>query len=95
MAVFGRTNTVYLHFYAQESDWSKYAEVMAQLASGFRRTQHQEVSIGVLAALPSGIDWQRAAGKGIVGAVVAAIAAMLGAMGRKKSKTGVGESSGV
>ena len=65
----GRSNVVFLHFYAKESDWARHAPVFEQMAAGFRRTPDQTVTIGTRTVttdgktVGGGFDWSRVGSK--------------------------------
>jgi hypothetical protein len=58
----GKDNAVFLHFYAKESEWPQYASTLTTLASGFRRTPSQVVTIGNATRTTSGETLGRSAG---------------------------------
>lgn len=84
LGIVGRTNTVFLHFYGKEAEWSQCREPLEQLASGFHRTQDQRVVIGEVTRtttgkqLGGGLDWGRMGEKALVGLVLGAIVGAIG-----------------
>src|SRR5687767_10396070 len=79
IARLGRTNAVFLHFYAKESDWPAHASTCAAFFNGFQRTPDQAVTTANVTrstdgrTLGGGFDWSRVGRMALVGAVIGAI----------------------
>lgn len=93
--VLGRTNAVFLHLYARESDWPHHAGVLQRVASSFRRTPDQAVMLGDVSRTTSGkkvggggINWGRVWERGAIGAVIGMVGGLIAWATKQRKKDG-------
>ena len=90
--VLGRTNGVFLHFYAKENEWPMYAGLVEGLAASFGRTPDQTVTVGQTTTstdgkpLSEGFDWQRVWATALVGGVIGGVVGALGWLNHRRNK---------
>jgi hypothetical protein len=94
LALFGRTNVVFLHFYAKESELATQAPAMEEFAAGFRRTPAQTVTLGSRTLTTGGrpvggggFDWSKVGSRALIGAAIGAMVGAFGWLSKRKKKT--------
>jgi hypothetical protein len=92
VCVLGRTNAVFLHFYAREAEWASHAQRVESLVGNFRRTPDQTVTLGQKTMTTSGetvgdgMDWSLVWTKAIAGAVIGGVIGLGGWLNQRRKK---------
>jgi hypothetical protein len=93
VALLGRSNVVFLHFYAKESEWDRHAPVVEAMAAGFRRTPDQVVTMGSRTVTTGGktvgrrgFDWGRVGSRALIGAGIGAAIGVFSWIAKRKNK---------